>query len=210
MRTFDTGATRDACENKYDYEGFLSPWVLERFAEYMHKHRKQADGKLRDSDNWQKGIPRKEYMKSLFRHFMDLWQYHRCHDDRIWQEKLEDTLCAILFNTQGYLHRLLLQEEPYEYEAEKGVDVPQNETIQRDSNPSSPGLCAKTTDPPRKECQQGDYFQPESERVFSLPLRDQRVSPEETQANGLSDSESSSFRISGPYELSEILGLLFR
>lgn len=207
MRTFETGATRDACEDKYDYEGFLSPWVLERFAEYMHKHRKQADGKLRDSDNWQKGIPRKEYIKSLFRHFMDLWQYHRCHDDRIWQEKLEDTLCAILFNTQGYLHRLLLQEEVY---SGGDVTLSQDTPLQGDSNTSSPGLCTEASDPSSKECQQGDYFQSESERVFSLPLRGERVSPEGAQADGLSDSEGSSFRISGPYELSEILGLLFR
>ena len=59
MRNFDTGATRDVDTNKLDFEGFLSPVVLERYAEYMHKNRVQADGNLRDSDNWQKGIPKK-------------------------------------------------------------------------------------------------------------------------------------------------------
>ena len=54
MRTFDTGATRDSDNDKLDYEGFLSPLVLRRYAEYLHKHRKQSDGKIRTSDNWQK------------------------------------------------------------------------------------------------------------------------------------------------------------
>ena len=69
VRTFDTGATRDTDDGKLDYEGFISPLVLERFARYMHTHRLQPDGTLRDSDNWQKGIPRDQYIKSAWRHF---------------------------------------------------------------------------------------------------------------------------------------------
>jgi hypothetical protein len=61
MRNFTTGATRNSDVNKLDYEGFLSPVVLEEFAIYMQTHRKQADGKLRESDNWQKGIPKEVY-----------------------------------------------------------------------------------------------------------------------------------------------------
>jgi len=38
MRTFASGATRDADDHKLDFEGFLSPFVLERYAQYMHKH----------------------------------------------------------------------------------------------------------------------------------------------------------------------------
>ena len=75
MRVFDTGATRDADIGKNDYEGFLSPLVIQRYGKYMNKHRKQVDGKLRDSDNWQKGFGENHYavcMKSLWRHFMDL------------------------------------------------------------------------------------------------------------------------------------------
>ena len=76
MRKFDSGATRDIVEDKFDFEGFLSPLVLNRYAEYMNKHRKQSDGNLRDSDNWQKGIPMKVYMKSGFRHFfMQLYAF---------------------------------------------------------------------------------------------------------------------------------------
>lgn len=111
MRTFETGATRDSDSEKYDYEGFLSPAVLERFAEYMHKHRQQADGKLRDSDNWQKGIPLVAYMKSMFRHFMDLWKLHRGLPVGPGVDA-EDTCCAMLFNVQGYLLETLKAKEP--------------------------------------------------------------------------------------------------
>jgi hypothetical protein len=106
VRTFDTGATRDTDAGKLDYEGFLSPLVLRRYAEYMHKHRIQADGTERASDNWQKGIPYDAYMKSKWRHFMDTWTMHRLprysHDDA-----LAESLCAEIFNSMGYLHELL-------------------------------------------------------------------------------------------------------
>lgn len=104
MRQFKTGATRNSDEGKYDYEGFLSPLVLERFAKYMHKHRLQADGKLRDSDNWQKGIPQEAYMKSAWRHFMEWWKAHRTLKT---EEDIEESICALIFNAQGYLHERL-------------------------------------------------------------------------------------------------------
>ena len=108
VRTFDTGATRDSDEGKHDFEGFLSPTVLKRYAEYMSKHRVQSDGSLRDSDNWQKGMPRKQYMKSLWRHFMDMWSQHRGLEG---QDELEESICALLFNGQGYLHELLKERK---------------------------------------------------------------------------------------------------
>ena len=104
IRTFKTGATRDNEEGKFDYEGFLSPLVLERYAQYMDKHRKQSDGNLRASDNWQKGIPKDAYMKSGWRHFMDWWKEHRGINSR---EGLEEALCALMFNVMGYLHEHL-------------------------------------------------------------------------------------------------------
>jgi hypothetical protein len=106
VRTFDTGATRSAEVGKHDYEGYLSPLVLERFGEYMTKHRVQPDGSVRDSDNWQKGIPLASYAKSMFRHFMDVWRGHRGLNT---DEPLEEGLCALLFNVQGYLHETLKQ-----------------------------------------------------------------------------------------------------
>lgn len=112
MREFETGATRDNDTDKFDYEGFLSPLAMERYAEYMHKHRKQADGKLRDSDNWQHGIPLDSYMKSMWRHFMDVWKIHR--GLRVSGVSQEEALCALLFNVMGMLHELLKQEKSKE------------------------------------------------------------------------------------------------
>lgn len=103
MRKFKSGATRDTDENKLDFEGFLSPLVLERYAEYMHKNRIQADGKLRDSDNWQKGIPKDAYMKSKWRHFFSVWKTYRGYDNN----DITEELCAELFNTMGLLHEVL-------------------------------------------------------------------------------------------------------
>ena len=108
MRQFETGATRNLDENKLDFEGFLSPLVLERFSEYMHTHRLQADGVLRDSDNWQKGIPVDAYMKSMWRHFFDVWKGHRGLET---PENKITNLCALMFNVQGMLHELIKLEE---------------------------------------------------------------------------------------------------
>jgi hypothetical protein len=106
MRKFETGAVRDSDTSKFDYEGFLSPLVLERFARFMHKHRRQKDGIMRDSDNWQKGIPRNVYMKSAWRHFMEWWSQHRgWKPGCAWE--LEDAICALIFNANGYLHEHL-------------------------------------------------------------------------------------------------------
>lgn len=121
MRTFETGATRNVDTNKLDYEGFLSPLALERYAQYLHKHRFQADGKVRDSDNWQKGIPFTVYMKSLWRHFMDVWKLHRGYTAN---ESLEDALCAIIFNAQGYLHETLKLKITQQKNAQYQVVLP--------------------------------------------------------------------------------------
>lgn len=111
MRKFSSGATRDDDINKLDYEGFISPLVLLRYAQYMHQHRTQADGKLRDSDNWQKGIPIKQYMKSKWRHFVDTWTNYRLGMSVGDTAILEDSLCAELFNTNGMLHEILKNKE---------------------------------------------------------------------------------------------------
>ena len=109
-RTFETGATRSSSEGKFGYEGFLSPLVLRRFGAYMHKHRALPDGSLREPDNWQRGIPLSSYMDSLWRHFMDLWLHHRQFEALAVEQDIEDVLCALLFNIQGYLHVLLTAE----------------------------------------------------------------------------------------------------
>ena len=130
VRTFDTGATRDLDAGKLDYEGFLCPLVLRRYAAYMHKHRILPDGGLRASDNWQQGIPREVYMKSGFRHFMDWWTEHRGHPT---PEGLEDALCALLFNAMGYLREHLAAkpaerpETPLSPAAERAIARAEND-----------------------------------------------------------------------------------
>lgn len=104
MRVFNTGATRNNDNSQPDYEGFLSPAVLQAYAQYMQKHRRQADGTMRASDNWQKGIPSDAYMKSLLRHVMDLWLIHRGHPGR---EDFQSAIGGILFNAMGYWHESL-------------------------------------------------------------------------------------------------------
>lgn len=104
VRVFKTGATRGAEEGKLDYEGFLSPIVLQRYAEFLHEHRYQADGKLRASDNWQKGIPKDVYVKSLWRHFQDVCLLHRGYRSN---EDIERALCGVIFNSMGYLFEVL-------------------------------------------------------------------------------------------------------
>lgn len=106
VRTFASGANRDVDTNKLDYEGFISPLVLKRFAEYMHKNRFLQDGTMRDSDNWQKGMPLDVLLKSLTRHFMSVWT-----DKRSGITPTLDDLCGILFNTQGMMLQILRGEE---------------------------------------------------------------------------------------------------
>ena len=107
MRVFKTGATRDTELDKIDYEGFMSPIVIEAFGKYMNKHRVQTDGKIRESDNWQKLFGEKHYdvcMKSLWRHFMDLWKEHRGFKSR---SGIDDALCGIMFNAMAYYYKYL-------------------------------------------------------------------------------------------------------
>lgn len=120
IRKFSSGATRDTAEDKFDYEGFLSPAVLEAFASYMHFHRKQSDGSLRASDNWQAGIPVKELMKSLLRHVVDVWLIHRGYNAQRTEKgqvvtvSIMDALCGIIFNTFAYMHHLIQEKRKCE------------------------------------------------------------------------------------------------
>lgn len=105
-REFESGATRDTDDDKLDYEGFLSPLVLQEFAEYMHGHRFMKDGTVRDSDNWQKGFPEGVAEKSLARHYMDLWIMHRLGATEYTRPNGEhvtkrEALAGIFFNVQA-------------------------------------------------------------------------------------------------------------
>jgi len=103
LREFDTGATRDTADGKLDPEGFTHPLVMRQFYKYMNMNRLQSDGKLRDSDNWQKGIPLEAYMKSLKRHCDDLWLEHRGYQTPAGKTA---AICGIMFNAMGYMHEI--------------------------------------------------------------------------------------------------------
>lgn len=105
---FPTGANRDTDDGKLDYEGFISPLVLQRYAEYMHENRRMRDGSLRASDNWQKGIPKDELAKSKIRHDMDFWLEHDGFQSR---EGIEKALCGSIFNSMAYLHAILMEKQ---------------------------------------------------------------------------------------------------
>lgn len=125
MREFDTGATRDSDHDKLDFEGFLSPLAVEAYAKYLNAHRVQANGHLRDSDNWQKGIPFAVYMKSLWRHFHAMWKLHRM---MVWgrpvaEADLDEAIGGVLFNAFGYWHELKMMHLRGGQQASSAPDV---------------------------------------------------------------------------------------
>lgn len=121
MQSFTTGANRSDDSKKPDYEGFFSPLVLEAYAEYMQEHRITDTGAMRASDNWQLGMPFHKYMKSLFRHFIQLWQLHRGYTPKpesrggkVVPVTVRSAMAGVLFNTMGYFHEYLMDPEAWE------------------------------------------------------------------------------------------------
>jgi hypothetical protein len=145
QRSFDTGATRDTSEGKLDYDGFLSPQVLRQYARYMNMNRLQSDGKLRASDNWQKGIPMDVYRKSAWRHFFDYWENARVYnDDEFAQDSIElmAACSGLLFNIMGYMHEWLKKhpevlfdtDEPTEEMRERQAKIEEDKRRSTDPN----------------------------------------------------------------------------
>ena len=108
-RKFPTGATRSDDSAKPNYIGYLSPLVIERFGRYMLEHQY---GGQRSADNWKKGITAQAYIESGFRHLLQVWLAHEFPERKALQnEDVEESLCALLFNVQGYLHELLREKQ---------------------------------------------------------------------------------------------------
>lgn len=112
VRLFSTGATRSDDGDRPLYTGYFSPLVMQRYGSFMTRHRVQADGGLRDPDNWQRGMPLSSYLDGLFRHFVHLWLRHEALpvQDPKAEPTIQDDLCAVLFNAQGMLHEILKAE----------------------------------------------------------------------------------------------------
>ncbi len=115
MREFDTGATRNNSDDKLDYDGFNAPICDHSYAEYMHSHRKQADGTMRSADNWRKGIPQKVYKKSMYRHMQDLRRlldgFEVLNPDNGELVDAIELLNAIEFNVKGLKYELLMEDK---------------------------------------------------------------------------------------------------
>ena len=110
IRQFASGATRAPLGDKLQYEGYINPLVLQRFAQYMKKHQVQSDGTQRAADNWQAGIPKDSLIDSATRHYLDWWLHHRKYPHQA-VEPLEDALCAVMFNAMAYLLSTLSEKE---------------------------------------------------------------------------------------------------
>ena len=109
MRKFETGATRSPIGDKLRYADFLDSRVIKRYCQYMHKHRVQADGQVREPNNWKKGIDRASLVDSLNRHQMDVLMWYHGYEDEM-EEPIEEALCAVMFNTMALLDAVLKSE----------------------------------------------------------------------------------------------------
>jgi hypothetical protein len=131
MIEYETGATRSA-EKTFDPEGFLNPEALAKFCRYMERHRHQADGKLRASDNWQRGMPTDRAYRSLMRHVFDAWLMHRGYPPESSDcSNEEDAVCGIVFNA------LLILKNMEDKQCEAVTLRDQCEDIHKETSPPS-------------------------------------------------------------------------
>lgn len=108
IRKFETGADRDIDDDKIDYRGMFSPLVLHEYGKYMHAKRIRKDGTIRSNDNWKLGFPYKSFMESGWRHFMDWYTEHEGYRTT---DGIKAALLGLMFNSMGYLHQLLEEED---------------------------------------------------------------------------------------------------
>ncbi len=76
MRKFTNGSTRDSADSKIHYYGFQHPLCDYSYGKYMLGHQKQADGKMREANNWWHGWDRSISLDSMTRHLEDLKLIH--------------------------------------------------------------------------------------------------------------------------------------
>jgi len=144
MRKFDSGATRDTDIDKPNYVKALSPIVIDCYVEYIGKHRKQADGSLRNWDNWKQGMPIDVYVEGEDRHHRAVWKLHQGFPayDNHGPVTMKDSLCGVIFNAMGHLHELLKAEEQKQPEI-KGFCPKCREKIAAAKPGSCVALCEK-------------------------------------------------------------------
>jgi len=109
LRNFDTGAIRDNDDSKINYQGALSPLVLEAYGAYIQKHSLLPDGTRRNNKNWQNLFGtheehRQVCIESAWRHFIDLLMEHDGYDSR---DGLDEAIGGLMFNIQAYWFSVL-------------------------------------------------------------------------------------------------------
>lgn len=113
LRNFDTGAIRDNDENKINYQGALSPLVLEAYGAYIQKHSLLPDGTRRNNKNWQNLFGtheehRQVCIESAWRHFIDLLMEHDGYNSR---DGLDEAIGGLMFNIQAYWFSVLKERK---------------------------------------------------------------------------------------------------
>jgi len=106
IRDFGTGATRDTADGKLDPSGYISPIVMLQFYSYMKMNELSSNGEIRSSDNWQGGMPKPVYAKSLRRHYEDVALWMDGYDSYV-KDGIIAALCGVMFNCMGLLFEVL-------------------------------------------------------------------------------------------------------
>lgn len=104
LRMSESGAIRNSDIGKINYQGALSPLILEAYGKYIEKHSLLPDGTRRNNKNWQKLFGTVEEHKevcieSAWRHFIDVLMEHDGYESR---DGLDEALGGLMFNIQGY------------------------------------------------------------------------------------------------------------
>jgi hypothetical protein len=55
-------------------------------------------------------MPQQEYLSSALRHVVDVWLLHEGYEG-VATSDIEEALCGLLFNVQGYLHAYIEEHE---------------------------------------------------------------------------------------------------
>ena len=109
LRMSESGAIRNSDVGKINYQGALSPLILEAYGKYIEKHSLLPDGTRRNNKNWQNlfGTPeehRQVCIESAWRHFIDLLMDHDGYESR---DGIDEALGGLMFNIQAYWFSIL-------------------------------------------------------------------------------------------------------
>ena len=110
IRKFESGASRNSNSGKFEYYKFINPINEFSFAKYMHSKRYLDNGELRDSDDWQKGIPQDSLLDSLTRHIKELELLHMGYIVAHYKDKGGEH--TLVFKSEEELKEATLPKEP--------------------------------------------------------------------------------------------------